>query len=203
METNIVDNFPTWNIEVENGEKNLNKHLIFLPIFCPVQAVFSIPLSPSTAAHLMNLPVHSFIQFIAIAHSSLSLPYARYCSRCVRHLAVTKKIGTLPDGAYSLVQHYPRELPEVRAQACTTANSSWLHVATELLKCGLCIREVLVGEIDSKLMNRYTGEFWKMRRGTKFNCIMGWKPEKKAMLVPVIRDFEVHDTGETSWRSQS
>ena len=130
------------------------------------------------------LPIWWTFQFIH-SFSSLPLLIPHWVYRMpgtvldARHLAVTKKIGTLLWWCLQSSAALPKRASWGAGNVfCTTANSSWLHVATELLKCGLCIREVLVGEIDSKLMNRYTGEFWKMRRGTKIqlhNGMEAWR----------------------------
>lgn len=132
------------------------------------------------------LPIWQTFQFIH-SFSSLSLLIPQWVYRMsgavldARDLAVTKKIRTLLWWCLQSSAALPKRASwSADNDFCTTGNSSWSHVAT------VSDREVLVGEIDRKLMNKYTGEFWKMRRGTKIQLNNGMETWWDLMEKPVI-----------------
>lgn len=135
METIIVNSLHMkyWSREWWEESEQMS-HFLTL-IFCPVQAVFSIPLSPF---HFQF--IHSFSSL------SLLIPYWVYrvpgTVLDARHLAVTKKIRTLLWWCLPSSAALPKRASRGAGDAfCTTGNSCWSHVATELLKYCLCIRQ--------------------------------------------------------------
>lgn len=149
METIRVDTLHMKYWSREWWEESEQTSHFLAPIFCPVQAVFSIPLSPFHCCP-SDEPSSSFIH--SFSSLPLLIPYWVYrmpgTVLDARHLAVTKKIGTLLWRCLQSRAALPKRASWGAGNVfCTTANSSRSHVATELLKCGLCIREVLVGEI--------------------------------------------------------
>lgn len=147
------------------------------------------------------LPIWQTFQFIhSFSSLSLLIPQRVYCmSGAVldtRDLVVTKKIRILLWWCLQSSAALPKRASWSADNVfCRTGNSSWSHVATVL------DGEVLVGEIDSKLVNKYTGEFWKMRRGTKIQLNSGMETWWGLMEKPVIGQMERKSVlvGVTCW----